>query len=140
MMGMLKFGAQCCFAAAAAPTDAQLDAIICRTRTAADSVHGIAGGKQHSAADFDASAPLVEMRTLQGATYGEAKRRPADGDAKTLESLSGLLSSGGGAASTMADIGEEWERIRSGKRQHKSRFSTVHVTGVGEVRRASSLT
>ena len=50
MMSMLKFGAQCCFSSAEPPTDVQLDAIIDRTRKEGDTIEGITGGTQHSAA------------------------------------------------------------------------------------------
>jgi hypothetical protein len=53
---MIKFGAEAVFAGAdREPTDAELDCIIDRTRTAADSDWGaLAGGAQDSAASFDA--------------------------------------------------------------------------------------
>ena len=68
-----RFGAACCFAAegSSPPTDATLDAIIDRSRTEADSIAGLQGNQQRTAADFDASSNELNMRQLQGAVYGE---------------------------------------------------------------------
>ena len=68
MLSMLKFGAQCCFGAGGTggpPTDEQISAIIDRSRTEADSLEGVVGGLQHSAADFDATAPMLNLHQLQ---------------------------------------------------------------------------
>ena len=64
MMSMLRFGASCCFSAdaGAPPSDQELEAIIDRTRTEADSVGGLVGGKQHTAASFDASTQASPQR------------------------------------------------------------------------------
>jgi len=128
MMGMLKFGAQCCFSSSEAPTDAELDTIIDRSRKESDSIGGIIGGTQHTAATFDAAAPLLQTRELQGASYGEGNaRKPCD-----LKHLEGLLNDGSGGG-TFADISDEWARVRNGKRAKKARLTTEWVTGVGEV-------
>ena len=65
MLSMLKFGAQCCFSSAEPPSDAQLDRIIDRSRKEGDAIGEGFGGKQHTAADFDATAPMLNTRELQ---------------------------------------------------------------------------
>ncbi|MDC0526267.1 hypothetical protein OAO87_04615 [bacterium] len=115
MLSMLKFGAQCCFGAAGAgalPTDEQISAIIDRTRTEADSVEGVIGGLQHSAADFDATAPMLNLRELQGETFGEGEgERPGE----------------------LGDIASAWAASHGGKRAVTSRLTQMHVAGVGTV-------
>ena len=157
-ISMLKFGAACIFQGAGdePPTDAEIDAIIDRTRTDSDSLGGIVGGKQSNAADFDAAAPMLNLRELQGASYGDkvpaaekkrAKDEAKDGEAKEegeasgaqpeaapksqepdLQSVAAML--GGG---TLADIGEQWEALRNNKRASKSRLTSTYVDGVGQV-------
>lgn len=124
---------QCCFASSDAPTDAQLDRIIDRTRKEGEEIGEGFGGKQHTAADFDATAPMLNMRELQGATYGGEKEQPTlGGGLGGLRDLEGLLGAGGGGSgpSTLADIDEQWRALQQGKRQGKARFSTVKVAGV----------
>ena len=115
MLSMLKFGAQCCFGAdggTAAPTDEQIDAIIDRSRTATDSVGGVVGGLQHSAANFDATAPMLNLHELQGEAYGQAD---------------------GSRAAETGDIAAAWAEQYGGKREATSRLTQVHVAGVGTV-------
>ena len=71
---------------------------------------------------------MLNMRELQGQSFGETKEK----DKSAVRDLEGLLS-GGGGPSTLADIDEQWRQVQQNKRQHKSRMSTVHVTGVGKV-------
>ena len=117
MRSMLRFGTGCCFASEAPPTDAELASIIDRTRTEEASVGALKGGGAKTAADFDAEAPMLDLRKLQGETYGDAAAEPKD--FRTCKA-------------SMADIGAEWQQAR-GKRQSKSRFTTERVAGVGEV-------
>ena len=136
IMSALKFGASCCFnaeGADAAPTDEQIDAIIDRSRKEGDSIGGIVGGGQHSAADFDAQASELNMRELQGSVYGDEKAEQSGGGSSgpskaQLSSVAGML--GGG---TLADINDAWEAIASSKREAKSRLRMEKVAGVGEV-------
>jgi len=133
MMSMLRFGAACCFSATAdkPPTDAEIVAIIDRTRTESDTVGSLVGGQQHSVADFDARTQELSLRALQGCSYGESGSQSKPGSAagaSDIESLAGML--GGG---TIADINDAWEKVSNGKRKGKSRMSTVKVAGVGEV-------
>ena len=130
-ISMLKFGAACCFDGGEGrpPTDEEIDSIIDRTRTDSDSLGSLTGGRQHTAADFDAAAPSVDLRQLQGATYGdEAGGAKPKGENRDLKHLGAMF--GGG---TIADIGEAWETLSKSKRSHKSRMSTVKVAGVGDV-------
>ena len=117
MRSMLRFGTGCCFASEEPPTDAELASIIDRTRTEEASVGALKGGGAKTAADFDAEAPMLDLRKLQGETYGDAAAEPKD--FRTCKA-------------SMADIGAEWQQAR-GKRQSKSRFTTERVAGVGEV-------
>lgn len=117
MLSMLKFGAQCCFGvggAGALPTDEQINAIIDRSRTEADCVEGVVGGRQHSAADFDAAAPMLNLRQLQGQTFGD--------DA-----------GGQGRSGDLGDIASAWAAGHDGKRAVTSRLTQMHVAGVGTV-------
>ena len=68
MLSMLRFGAQCCFSQREPPTDVQLDAIIDRSRKEGEHIEGLSG-KQHTAAEFDASASELNMRQLQGSPF-----------------------------------------------------------------------
>ena len=57
----------------------------------------IVGGKQHTAADFDASAPMLKLRELQGSMYGDddkangagRKKMEVGGDLREIESMFG---------------------------------------------------
>ena len=79
MMSMLKFVAACCFESDGdrPPTDAELDAIIDRTRTEDDaSVGGLKGGAAHTASSFNDSVLAgdsreLNMRELQGELIGD---------------------------------------------------------------------
>ena len=73
---------------------------------------------------------MLNMRELQGQRFGEDKDKEKAKSA--MRDLEGLLS-GGGGPSTLADIDEQWRQVQQGKRQQKSRMSTVHVAGVGKV-------
>ena len=128
MKSMLKFGAQCCFQSAEPPSDAMIDTIIDRTRKEGDSLGEAFSSTSKSAADFDATTQMLNMRELQGQSFGEKKEK----DKSAVRDLEGLLS-GGGGPSTLADIDEQWRQVQQNKRVHKSRMSTVHVTGVGKV-------
>jgi len=128
MKSMLKFGAQCCFQSAEPPSDAMIDTIIDRTRKEGDSLGEAFSSTSKSAADFDATTQMLNMRELQGESFGEKKEK----DKSAVRDLEGMLS-GGGGASTLADIDEQWRAVQQNKRQHKSRMSTVHVVGVGKV-------
>ena len=130
---MLKFGAACCFAGSGSnkpPSDAEIAAIIDRTRTGSDDLGGVLqAGKEHTVASFDATAASLNMRELQGSVYGDTSATDSAGPSRQqLESVAGLM--GGG---TLADIQAAWEGIASGKRVAKSRLKTEHVAGVGNV-------
>jgi len=128
MKSMLKFGAQCCFQSAEPPSDAMIDTIIDRTRKEGDSLGEAFKSTSKSAADFDATTQMLNMRELQGESFGEKNEK----DKSAVRDLEGLLS-GGGGPSTLADIDEQWRQVQQNKRKQKSRMSTVHVTGVGKV-------
>ena len=110
VMSMIKFGAAAVFAGGnREPTDAELDAIIDRTRTGKeDAVGGLAGGKQLDAASMEAnfadSAP-VSTRQLYGQSFEVPK--------------------------SQAEIGNEFRAILQGARERKSRIKMVASEGSG---------
>ncbi|KAJ1448205.1 SNF2 family N-terminal domain-containing protein [Pelagophyceae sp. CCMP2097] len=98
----MTFGAHALFSSGGgrrAPTDAELDAIVDRTRAAATSFGGLAGGKQQATASFDATTSPVDTRALCGRTMAPP--------------------------SNMRDIGSEWARVQAGVRQRKQRIVMV---------------
>jgi SWI/SNF-related matrix-associated actin-dependent regulator of chromatin subfamily A member 5 len=84
-------------------------------------------GKQRTAADFDATAPMLNMRELQGCTYGDIP----DKAATEVLHLAGVLGPANGGST---DILAEWQALQNGKRRERAgRMETVHVVGVGKV-------
>ena len=113
MMEALRFGAQAIAGldSTEPPTDAELDAIIDRTRNGNDSIGRLVGGTEFKAADFTAQGSLGSIRELQGEIYGAKEVAK-----KQTESI---------------DINQEWTLQRA--RKKKSRVETIRVDGVGQV-------
>ena len=91
-------------------SDAELDAIIDRTRTADTSLGDVlSGGAAHSAEGFESQAQAVSLHSLEGEDFSEKAA----------------------ATATLGDLGREFAEVQ--KRARKKRTTTQHVVGVGNV-------
>lgn len=107
VLSMIRFGAAAVFAGGnREPTDAELEQLIDRTRTADDKGDGaLRGGAQLDAASFDATAAPVQTKTLFGCDFTMPKSEK--------------------------DIAEQWREAVQGKREKKARVKLVAAEGSG---------
>lgn len=107
VLSMIRFGAEAVFAGGnREPTDAELDRLLDRTRTADDADGGaLRGGAQLDAASFDATSAPVQTKTLFGRDLSLPKSE--------------------------RDIAEQWRLEVQGKREKKSRVKMVESDGSG---------
>eukprot|EP00966_Prymnesium_polylepis_P101434 2349272-Prymnesium_polylepis.1 len=109
VMGMIKFGAAAVFAGGnREPTDAELDAIIDRTRTASDGTGALEGGKQLDAASMEASG-FESAPTATRSLFGKSFDVPKD----------------------ERDIGDAFRKLVAGARERKQRIKLVASDGSG---------
>ena len=109
VLSMVKFGASAIFKAGdnAEPSDADLDAIVDRSRGADDVVGNLVGGAEDNAEAFDATAEAVDTRTLFGSRIDAAPK-------------------------TSKDIAATWKGlVAEGKRDRKQRVKMVEAAGSG---------
>ncbi|KAH8064821.1 hypothetical protein JL722_1708 [Aureococcus anophagefferens] len=109
VLSMVKFGASAIFKAGdnAEPSDADLDAIVDRSRGADDVVGNLVGGAEDNAEAFDATEEAVDTRTLFGSRIDAAPK-------------------------TSKDIAATWKGlVAEGKRDRKQRVKMVEAAGSG---------
>ena len=128
-ISMLKFGAACCFEGEEGrpPTDAELDLIIDRTRDGNESLGAISGGKQHTAADFDATAQMLNIRELQGATIEEAMGGEGGGASSSAnDAAAGAAAADGEEGAAVKEEGAPEEKKKRKRRGNE-------VSGLADV-------
>ncbi|KAJ1453700.1 SNF2 family N-terminal domain-containing protein [Pelagophyceae sp. CCMP2097] len=118
-------------------SDADLDAIIDRSRTADWTSGVIAGGAAHNAHHFESGDQPVSLQTLEGVFIdgktGDGLEAETAAAAKAAAAETATMADDAEASKTLADLGSEFAALESSKRQRKSRIREEHVVGVGKV-------